>query len=573
MNLQAPVLPSVSGFLAERTMAQVLSRLATVEGLSASRRRDLSSAVRRYCHWQSLPPESVSAAPEHVRAELADLHPRICRVAPKTLDNVKSNLVIALRVTRTQQSGPRPALTLGWQGQLDRVGKVHDRWPLHRFARFCSARGIAPFSVDCGVLQAFAEAVQSDPGISRPRRLLRMTLHAWNRLAGTEAALQALPAPGKATGYAIPWADLPTGLREDADRWLERLAEPSLLDPLGPPEPMSEATLKVRAFQIRQLVGALRQNGFPIERLTGLADLVEPATAEMAIRFFLARNANRTSSQISGLANLVLQVAKHWAALGEADLRQLSHMRSRLTLKQSGLTDKNRLRLAQFDDPRNIEALLLLPARVFERLRRKSGLGAQDRAVAQVAVMLELLLMAPVRRRNLITLRHGPGGHLRWIGSGRNRRLRLMIPEHETKNRHALDYPLPAETADLIALYFDRIRPGLNNEIGSWLFPGALPGRHIALDHATRNFTRVVQVETGLIVNLHLMRHIGARLYLDAHPGQYEVVRRVLAHKALKTTVTSYTGTETDAAIRQYDNVILGIRADVRSRRESDSED
>lgn len=60
------------------------------------------------------------------------------------------------------------------------------------------------------------------------------------------------------------------------------------------------------------------------------------------------------------------------------------------------------------------------------------------------------------------------------------------------------------------------------------------------------------------------MRHLGAKLYLDANPGAYGVVRRVLGHTVMSTTVNNYTGLETDAALRHYHNVILGIRDHVR---------
>jgi integrase len=56
------------------------------------------------------------------------------------------------------------------------------------------------------------------------------------------------------------------------------------------------------------------------------------------------------------------------------------------------------------------------------------------------------------------------------------------------------------------------------------------------------------------------MRHIGAKLYLDENPGAYEVVRRLLGHKSMSTTVNNYTGLETDSAVKHYDAVILGIR-------------
>lgn len=56
------------------------------------------------------------------------------------------------------------------------------------------------------------------------------------------------------------------------------------------------------------------------------------------------------------------------------------------------------------------------------------------------------------------------------------------------------------------------------------------------------------------------MRHIGAKLYLDENPGAYEVVRRILGHKSLSTTVNNYTGLEIEAAVKHFDAVILGIR-------------
>ena len=68
---------------------------------------------------------------------------------------------------------------------------------------------------------------------------------------------------------------------------------------------------------------------------------------------------------------------------------------------------------------------------------------------------------------------------------------------------------------------------------------------------------------------MHLMRHLGALLYLDRNPGSYEIVRRVLGHKRLSTTVGNYTGAETDAAIEHFDAVILGIRNEFRDEGET----
>ena len=47
---------------------------------------------------------------------------------------------------------------------------------------------------------------------------------------------------------------------------------------------------------------------------------------------------------------------------------------------------------------------------------------------------------------------------------------------------------------------------------------------------------------------------------LDAKPGHYEVVRKILGHKNLTTTYAHYAGAETQAALDLYDEVILEHR-------------
>ena len=60
----------------------------------------------------------------------------------------------------------------------------------------------------------------------------------------------------------------------------------------------------------------------------------------------------------------------------------------------------------------------------------------------------------------------------------------------------------------------------------------------------------------------HLFRHAMAKLFLDANPGAYEVVRRTLGHRSIDTTTTYYTGLETSAAVRHFDQTLLRIRRD-----------
>ena len=78
--------------------------------------------------------------------------------------------------------------------------------------------------------------------------------------------------------------------------------------------------------------------------------------------------------------------------------------------------------------------------------------------------------------------------------------------------------------------------------------------------------SQTIRAHTGLVMNPHLFRHAMAKIYLDAHPGGYEVVRRVLAHRSIDTTTAFYTGVETAAAVRHFDDTVLRVRRN-RGRR------
>ena len=58
----------------------------------------------------------------------------------------------------------------------------------------------------------------------------------------------------------------------------------------------------------------------------------------------------------------------------------------------------------------------------------------------------------------------------------------------------------------------------------------------------------------------HRFRHAVAKIFLDRNPGQYEVVRQLLGHKNIKTTIEFYAGAEGAAAARHYSATILKLR-------------
>ena len=68
--------------------------------------------------------------------------------------------------------------------------------------------------------------------------------------------------------------------------------------------------------------------------------------------------------------------------------------------------------------------------------------------------------------------------------------------------------------------------------------------------------SKVIRTHTGLKVHPHLFRHLSAKLMLKAHPGHYELVRRILGHAETSTTWETYVGLEGEDATRLLSEIV-----------------
>jgi integrase len=59
-------------------------------------------------------------------------------------------------------------------------------------------------------------------------------------------------------------------------------------------------------------------------------------------------------------------------------------------------------------------------------------------------------------------------------------------------------------------------------------------------------------------MNPHLFRHVIAKIAVEADPGAYFAVSRVLGHASMTTTMGHYLGTESKAAGKHLDAGALG---------------
>jgi len=403
----------------------------------------------------------------------------------------------------------------------------------------------------------YLDTLTDDALMKEPREVHRVTCLYWNEAV---AAIPAWPkrsvtVPSYVRTYSLPWDAFPSSLKLEVESYIERLSGSDLLADLDF-RPLRPSSLRSRAYQLRRFASALVHRGYEPTNIESLADMVTLDAFKSGLRFFLDRHGGKPTKQIHDLACALQAVAKHWVKVAPGHLEQLRSICRRLDVGRGGMTEKNRGLLRQFDDPRNVAALLYLPERLLAEARRHRTPTFKDALLVQNALCIELLLMLPNRISNLAPLNID-----RHIAFPRKRGgpIHIVIPRGEVKNEIEIEAELPASVVRLLGLYLNTYRPILMRTSSSWLFPGEADN-HKSITGLAVQVKDIIASKTGLRVNVHLFRHIAAKLYLDQNPGAYGVLRLVHRHKSVETTTRSYCGMEAAAAMRHFDEHVLELR-------------
>jgi integrase len=503
--------------------------------------------------------DEIPANPRWLRERFATLSPAMAGVSIGRWQNVQSLLRSALKhagLTAVPGRSTEP-LSAEWQELFRHSNDRRVREGISRFARYCSSRGITPSDVDEAVSSSFLAGIEDKAIIREPRKVHRTLCVCWNRMAQISPwPLAPLAVPQYRQTYSLPWQDFPPALHAKAVKYFARLSGADLLDG-NDLRPLRPASIKTYDRLLRAFLSALVQRGHDPAGLRCLSDVIAVGVVKDGLRFFIDRAGGVETRQVYQIARMLTALARHEVGVDANHLEQLRAICRRLDTGKGGLTQKNRDRLRQFDDPGNIGSLILLPQRVFAELGRCKEPSVAEALRAQSALGVELLLMASLRIGNLAALDLDRN----IIRNGRRGRevVHLAIPAEDVKNSVAIEAELTPETVGLLDLYLERYRPLLLDGSSPWLFPGQgakAKSRH-TLGLQVKKF---IKRKCGLEVNVHLFRHIGAKLYLDAYPGAYGLIQRVHGHRSSETTTRYYCGTENVAAMRHFDKHILRLR-------------
>ena len=174
----------------------------------------------------------------------------------------------------------------------------------------------------------------------------------------------------------------------------------------------------------------------------------------------------------------------------------------------------------------------------------------------QDALAIDILIHAPLRMENLVALSYER--HLHWL-QGRGKPALLVIGADETKNHEKIDLELPATLADRLWTFRHSIAPQVigsqpNSVFVTW---AGTPRGQATLSIAIR---KTVRGRLGVKLSPHQFRHIAAKIYLDQNPGGFELVRQLLGHKNLKTTIGAYAGINTRRAGRAHAKLLMQLK-------------
>ena len=545
------------------TLADLQEQLASDARLDATQRRTYEGALRTVCKVLARPAHAIPADPRRLEPMLKDLPPSGCGVSRKTLANVRSQLKAALRHCLEAPKFPPRGTPLkpDWQALYDRLSELRLRNGLSRLIRVASYRGVAPDQVDDAFLQQLLDEVSRQNWGRDTLPFWRTAVALWDEAAATIPGWpqrRLTPPPASLGRQHLALEHFPQSFRDDLDAHLRWASGADLLAEEAPPGPLKPSSLRLRREHLRVAASTLAGRIGDTASITSLAALVVPAHTKLILSTYLEASKDRQpTAYLRGLALTLVAVARHWVKVSDEDLQELLRLKRKLGTTPSGLTEKNRRIVGHCTDPTMLRTLLKLPDALREQVRTRRLSPARRLQKMQIALAIELLLAAPMRLQNLATLRLDH--QLQWP-AGRGGPVFITLRPDETKNDQPLEYPIEGHTRDLLHEYLDRYRAYAKVADTDWLFVH-LDGTPMPAAALRDGITKATKRELGVAITPHQFRHLAAAITLDSVPGAIGMVRDLLGHRSIKTTINAYAGMRTKQAAREWSKILDGARS------------
>ena len=543
----------------ELSFADAITVISAATDLSVETRRHWRSSLTGIARAFDQPLELIPARYSAIRARMAGLHHVPLDWMAKTLANHRSNAKAALIWFARKKDVLQHGVTLSpaWDRLRVQLTDPSTRYRLMPLMRFCSGFDIKPDAVDEAVIDRYfdhRERTTTRASDAANRRILARLWNAgigkidgWPKQRLVEPPVKAAEGPG--------WDECSEGLRADIEGYLAGLKLIRRNKAGQRIRPCKPSTIITRR---RELVAAVRMAvkvGVPLASLTSLTALIHPDVAGKVLDGYWRKDGEVPATYTINLSCRFVALAHSVGGLDEVALRDLGDLRFTLEQhREDGMTPKNLALIRCVLTDKVWSRVTNLPDQLMRQARlERQHAPVRAAVLAQIAVAVAILTVAPVRLVNLASIRLGenlikPGGP--------QSNYFLSFDKHDVKNRVPLQFKLDELVTSIINEYVHDFRPALvRGSNADWLFPGAAGEHKEKISFSTQIVDRI-EKSTGLRITVHQFRHAAGALILKHRPGEYELVRRLLGHKSVQTTIKFYLELETTQASEIFTDIV-----------------
>ncbi|MEO3432589.1 hypothetical protein [Inquilinus sp. CAU 1745] len=520
------------------TLADVIAAVLASEMKSETATR-IAGDIRIVANWLDRDPADIAAHPGVLRQKLTSIHHEHVGLSAKRLANIRSNMRRGLEmighVDNRPSSKPIDRLDGPWRDLWDRIAGTWRAPQLSQLIRYCTVHGVAPEEVSDQTFDAWGAwraagtgSIASDPlvAVARARR-------AWNNCVAhvPDWPRQPVTVESRRVRVTRDLDEFPEGFREDlalfrAKRGLKSAGATKwrFHEAAGTEEEhvLSASKTEHCIAALRLAATAAVEEGMvPLDEITDIGSILSVEVADATIQHIIDRNG--LSEYVLTVAKNLSSVARRWLDLSSEDHAEwraftsavLKMLKRKINFDKFAMTRTNRRRLAQFTDPQAVSRLFSYPWSVLDELeieRKLRRTVTHEMALkAMSAVAVAILTTLPLRRGTLHLLRWDEHVTLP-LRRGQGR---LAVSGHEVKNRRDLSAPLAPEMVDILRLYRRHYQPALTDgSDNQHVFPAGNGAGPRGPGQLATNVVTRVNARTGLIVNLHLFRHLMATLAL-----------------------------------------------------------
>jgi integrase len=545
--------------LIEPSFKDAIAMIAASKELSEQLKRHWTTSLRQFAKAADRPLEVIPARYSAVRNDLAQWHHAPSGLTPKTVMNHRSNTKRALLYLSHEKGIPEHGapLTVEWQELQAQVSDSLLRSRLSAFIRYCSANKVSPKEVNEPVVDRFMEYRNrcSKPANDAFRRLVG---RAWNANVGSikNWPKRKLVEPPIKSAVEIKWEEFPKRLQKDVDKYLNGLTKIRKDRSGRHIKPLRASTIHGRRAELQAAARVAVKIGIPIKKLNSLQSMLKPKVAEKILDAYWQKNGEKPKLYTIDLARRFIAIAKETKCLSERECEKLWGIWMCLNVErpEEGLTEKNLDFLRKVLSPSVWGRVLKQPFAMMAKARRQRHRPIRAAVIAQLAVAIAIESVAPVRLDNLTTIRLG----VNLIKpDGPNSNYWLHFAPDSVKNNVRLQFVFKEYLTQLIDEYVQDFWPTLlRGRKEDYLFPGLREGAKGKVSFSGQ-ISKQIYKATGLKMTVHQFRHAAGAIILKNRPGEYELVRQILGHRSIATTMRCYVGLDSIQASEIFTNMVV----------------